>query len=238
MNKNIYQSERKYKKDVYPSPINYTKKTPYDKKIIPKKYQDFFDKLNFKEEIDTACRILNIKNDELAQDIFQDSLIKLLLTIKKKKYDDSQSSLRTYLRIIFKHTYFDYHRNNTKQKNWSTSHVTNSEWETINIFNTIQNWHNPEDLLINNEDQQINQKLYELLYSIPKWKKANTFYQYYIEQLSIAEIREQQWIPKNISTPRIELNRARIEIRKYLDTNPKIKEQLLSILRNEQTLVN
>ena len=153
-----------------------------------------------------AFILSKIRNRDLAEDIFQDTFIKVINSLQKGKYNEEGKFLPWVMRIA-NNLVIDYFR---KSKKMRTIAPTND----FDIFDILQDGEkNIEDNLVNN---QIHKDLRKLIEHLPEDQKEVLKMRYYAE-LSFKEISECTGVSINTALGRMRY--ALINLRKLIDTH-------------------
>ena len=153
-----------------------------------------------------AFILSKIRNKDLAEDIFQDTFIKVINSLQKGKYNEEGKFLPWVMRIA-NNLVIDYFR---KAKKMRTIAPTND----FDIFDVLQDGEkNIEDNLVNN---QIHKDLRKLIEHLPENQKEVLKMRYYAE-LSFKEISESTGVSINTALGRMRY--ALINLRKLIDSN-------------------
>jgi RNA polymerase sigma-70 factor (ECF subfamily) len=148
--------------------------------------------------------LLIVKNQQLAEDIFQDTFIKVIRSLKKGKYVENGKFLSWVLRIAHNLT-IDHFR---KEKLQAT--ISNDGLE-VDIFNSRKfSEKNIEDIMIN--DQILND-VKELIKELPEDQQQVIYMRHYMG-LSFKEIAEQTGVSINTALGRMRY--ALINLRKLI----------------------
>ncbi len=167
----------------------------------------------YKDRVFSSIMLI-VRDEELANDIFQDTFIKVINTLKKGKYNDEGKFLPWVMRIAH-NLCIDYFRVAKK-----VPVVSNNVDEEFDIFDTIGICdENVEDKMINEQILQDVKKLTELL---PEEQKDIIFMRFYAD-MSFKEIAEQYNISINTALGRMRY--ALINLRKLI----KEKNVILSV---------
>ena len=149
--------------------------------------------------------ILIVKNQQLAEDIFQDTFIKVIRSLKNGKYRDNGKFVSWVIRIAHNLT-IDHFR---KEKQFNT--LSNEDYEA-DIFNTRKLSDGTiEDILI---DNQIIQEVQLLIEKLPEDQKQVILLRHY-GGLSFKEIAEQTNVSINTALGRMRY--ALINLRKLIE---------------------
>ena len=145
-----------------------------------------------------------IQNQELAEDIFQDTFIKVINTLKKGKYNEEGKFLPWVLRIAH-NLVIDHFRSNKKMPSYNTG-------EDFDIFDIIKD----EDLSIETEliKEQINTDLRVLIDELPDDQKEVIIMRLY-KDMSFKEIAEISNVSINTALGRMRY--ALINLRKMIE---------------------
>ena len=153
-----------------------------------------------------AFILSKIRNKDLAEDIFQETFIKVINSLQKGKYNEEGKFLPWVMRIA-NNLVIDYFR---KAKKMRTIAPTND----FNIFDILQDGdRNIEDNLVND---QIHKDLRKLIEYLPEDQKEVLKMRYYAE-LSFKEISESTGVSINTALGRMRY--ALINLRKLIDSN-------------------
>ncbi len=149
--------------------------------------------------------ILIVKNQQLAEDIFQDTFIKVIRSLKDGKYKDNGKFVSWVIRIAHNLT-IDHFR---KEKQIST--YSNEDYEA-DIFNSKKLADGTiEDILVEN---QIVHEVKQLIEYLPEDQKQVILLRHY-GGLSFKEIAEQTGVSINTALGRMRY--ALINLRKLID---------------------
>ncbi|MAJ36830.1 MAG: RNA polymerase subunit sigma-24 [Flavobacteriaceae bacterium] len=145
-----------------------------------------------------------IQNQELAEDIFQDTFIKVINTLKKGKYNEEGKFLPWVLRIAH-NLVIDHFRSNKKMPSYNTG-------EDFDIFDIIKD----EDLSIETEliKEQINTDLRVLIDELPEDQIEVIIMRLY-KDMSFKEIAEISNVSINTALGRMRY--ALINLRKMIE---------------------
>ena len=151
-----------------------------------------------------AFILSKIRNRDLAEDIFQDTFIKVINSLQKGKYNEEGKFLPWVMRIA-NNLVIDYFRKSKKIR-------TIAPTENFDIFDILQDGEkNVEDNLVNN---QIHKDLRKLIEYLPEDQKEVLKMRYYAE-LSFKEISESTGVSINTALGRMRY--ALINLRKLID---------------------
>lgn len=173
-----------------------------------------FEQLMFrhKEKVYTKVYLM-VKNKDAAEDIFQDTFIKVINTLKKGKYNEEGKFLPWVMRIAHNLT-IDYFRKNKKMP------MVRSD-ERYDVFSSIkQNELNVEDQIVKD---QILGNVKQLIKELPQEQKEVVLMRIYYK-MSFKEISETLDISINTALGRMRY--ALINLRKIVD------EKNISLLVN------
>lgn len=149
-----------------------------------------------------------VKDEELANDIFQDTFMKIIITLKKNRYKEENKFILWAKRIAH-NLIIDYYR--VKSKHVKVSETT-FENEEFSIFDLLQNQDkNIEEILIEN---QINDDLIKMISFLPQ-NQQEVIKLRYFEGYSFKDIAEQTEISINTTLGRVRY--ALINLRKIMD---------------------
>jgi len=149
--------------------------------------------------------VLIVKKEQLAEDIFQDTFIKVINSLKAGKYQDNGRFLSWVIRISH-NLIIDHFR---KEKQLNTISNDNYEADLFNSHNFSDK--NIEDLLI---QDQIEIDIKKLINQLPEDQKEVILLRHYGE-LSFKEIAEQTNVSINTALGRMRY--ALINLRKLID---------------------
>ena len=149
--------------------------------------------------------LMVVKNQELANDIFQDTFIKVMASLRKKKYEERGSFISWIIRIAH-NLIIDHYR---KEKRLQT--VSNEENE-IDLFNSPKfSDSNIEEVLVK---RQIENDVRKLLETLPSEQKQVVLLRLYGD-LSFKEIAEITGVSINTALGRMRY--ALINLRKVIE---------------------
>ncbi|MCX8677075.1 MULTISPECIES: RNA polymerase sigma factor [Apibacter] len=150
-----------------------------------------------------------VNNPELAEDLFQDVFIKVILTLKEKKYNEEGKFLPWVLRISH-NLIIDHFRVSNKTKIINESSGQNEDY---NIFDFVKvSELSIEDLIIN---EQINLDLKRLINELSEDQKEVLELRFY-KGLSFKEIAEETNVGINTALGRMRY--AILNLRKLIET--------------------
>ena len=149
--------------------------------------------------------LLIVKNQELAEDIFQDTFIKVIKSLRRGKYQEKGIFVSWVIRIAH-NLIIDHYR---KEKHLKTYSNDDNE---VDIFNSPKySERNVEDLLI---QDQISQDVRKLVDELPSDQKQVILLRHY-GGLSFKEIAEQTSVSINTALGRMRY--ALINLRKLIE---------------------
>ncbi len=149
---------------------------------------------------------LFVKDESQANDIFQDTFIKIIDTIRKGKYNDEGKFIQWALRIAY-NLCVDHFRKNKRQPTVSTK-------EDFDIFDVIQdNEANAESKMIKS---QTHAKIRQLIDQLPEEQREVLILRHYAD-LSFKEIADLTRVSINTALGRMRY--ALINIRKMIEEN-------------------
>jgi len=152
-----------------------------------------------------AFILSKIRNRDLAEDIFQDTFIKVINSLQNGKYNEEGKFLPWVMRIA-NNLVIDYFRKSKKMR-------TIAPTDNFDIFDILQDGEkNIEDNLVNN---QIHKDLRKLIEHLPEDQKEVLKMRYYAE-LSFKEISESTGVSINTALGRMRY--ALINLRKLIDS--------------------
>jgi len=153
-----------------------------------------------------AFILSKIRNRDLAEDVFQDTFIKVINSLQKGKYNEEGKFLPWVMRIA-NNLVIDYFRKSKKMR-------TIAPTDNFDIFDILQDGEkNVEDNLVNN---QIHKDLRKLIEHLPEDQKEVLKMRYYAE-LSFKEISESTGVSINTALGRMRY--ALINLRKLIDSH-------------------
>ena len=153
-----------------------------------------------------AFILSKIRNRDLAEDIFQDTFIRVINSLQKGKYNEEGKFLPWVMRIA-NNLVIDYFRKSKKMRAIAPT-------DDFDIFDILQDGEkNIEDNLVNN---QIHKDLRKLIEHLPEDQKEVLKMRYYSE-LSFKEISECTGVSTNTALGRMRY--ALINLRKLIDTH-------------------
>jgi RNA polymerase sigma factor (sigma-70 family) len=149
--------------------------------------------------------LLNVKNHHLAEDIFQDTFIKVVRSLNMGSYTDNGKFISWVMRIAH-NLIIDHYR---REKNMTMVSKDNS---TVDMFNSPKfSDQNIEDLMI---DDQILSDVRDLVEELPEEQRQVVVMRLYLD-LSFKEIAEQTNVSINTALGRMRY--ALINLRKIVD---------------------
>ncbi|HKM92479.1 MAG TPA: sigma-70 family RNA polymerase sigma factor [Prolixibacteraceae bacterium] len=158
----------------------------------------------YKDKVFTYI-LITVKNHHLAEDIFQDTFIKVIRSLNLGRYTDSGKFVSWVMRIAH-NLVIDHYR---KEKSMNTYSNDGSE---IDLFNSSKfSDENIEDLLIN---EQILSEVRDLIEELPDDQKQVVMLRHYMG-LSFKEIADQTDVSINTALGRMRY--ALINLRKIIE---------------------
>lgn len=155
-----------------------------------------------------------VKDDELANDIFQDVFIKIVDTIRKGKYNHEGKFIQWALRISY-NLCVDHFRKNKRRTKVSSS-------ETFDILNIIEsNDPNSEESIIQNQSHN---KLRQIIERLPDEQKEVVLLRHYAD-MSFKEISMLTKVSINTSLGRMRY--ALINMRKMITENESVLNEVM-----------
>lgn len=146
-----------------------------------------------------------VRDTTVAEDIFQDTFIKVINTLKSGKYTDEGKFLPWVNRIAH-NLVIDYFRKNKRMP------MYNSPDEDFDIFSTIKMYDtNIEDRIVRN---QLHSSMHKFIEKLPKEQKE-VLYMRHFGDLSFNEIAEQTNVSINTALGRMRY--ALINLRKMME---------------------
>ena len=153
-----------------------------------------------------AFILSKIKNRDLAEDIFQDTFIKVINSLQKGKYNEEGKFLPWVMRIAHNLVIDHFRKSNTMR--------TIAPKDDFDIFDIIHDHSkNVEETLVNG---QIHTDLRKLIEYLPEDQKEVLKMRYYAE-LSFKEISERTGVSINTALGRMRY--ALLNLRKLIDKN-------------------
>jgi len=153
-----------------------------------------------------AFIVSKIRNRDLAEDIFQDTFIKVINSLQKGKYNEEGKFLPWVMRIAH-NLVIDHFRKSNKMR-------TIAPKDDFDIFDIIHDdSKNVEENMVN---EQIHKDLRKLIEHLPEDQKEVLKMRYYAE-LSFKEISESTGVSINTALGRMRY--ALINLRKLIDTH-------------------
>ena len=149
--------------------------------------------------------LLIVKNPQLAEDIFQDTFIKVIKSLRRGKYQDKGKFVSWVLRISH-NLVIDYYR---KQKYQNTVSNDDNEYDLLNSKNLSDD--NIEDVLVQN---QIIQHVRVLVDHLPDDQRNVVYLRHYCG-LSFKEIADQTGVSINTALGRMRY--ALINMRRMIE---------------------
>ncbi len=154
--------------------------------------------------------ISKVRDQDLANDLFQDTFIKVINTLKSGKYNDEGKFLPWVMRIAH-NLVIDHFRKHNRVKMISETTYQNPEYT---IFHTLSDQSlNVEQEMIKDE---LESQLIELIEFLPESQKEVLKMRLY-QDLSFQEIADQEDVSINTALGRMRY--ALINLRKYIDEN-------------------
>lgn len=151
--------------------------------------------------------LLVIKERELAEDIFQDTFIKVIHTLKRREYRD-EGKFYPWIKRIAHNLMVDHFRNSKKMR--MVSNVVNREGEEVSIFDILKlKQESAEEKLMKLETRK---DLKELIALLPEEQKEIVFMRHYLD-MSFKEISEATNVSLNTALGRMRY--ALINLRKF-----------------------
>jgi len=148
-----------------------------------------------------------VKNHDLANDVLQDTFIKVMTSLRKKKYEDRGSLISWIIRISH-NLIIDHYR---KEKRFPTISNTDTEYDIFNNSNFSDA--NIEEIIVKN---QIENDVKRLIDTLPFEQKQVVLLRIYGD-LSFKEISEMTNVSINTALGRMRY--ALINLRKIIELN-------------------
>ena len=151
-----------------------------------------------------------LMDEDLANDIFQDTFIKIIITLKERRYKEENKFILWAKRIAH-NLIIDHYRLQSKNIKISETTFENEEFSIFDIIKEPDN--NIEDKLI---DRQINEDLLKMLVMLPENQQEVIKLRFY-DGLSFKDIADQTDTSINTTLGRVRY--ALINLRKIMDEN-------------------
>jgi RNA polymerase sigma-70 factor (ECF subfamily) len=151
-----------------------------------------------------------LMDEDLANDIFQDTFIKIIITLKERRYKEENKFILWAKRIAH-NLIIDHYRIQSKNIKISETTFENEEFSIFDIIKEPEN--NIEDKLI---DRQINEDLLKMLVMLPENQQEVIKLRFY-DGLSFKDIADQTDTSINTTLGRVRY--ALINLRKIMDEN-------------------
>jgi RNA polymerase sigma-70 factor, ECF subfamily len=148
--------------------------------------------------------VMLVKDKQLADDIFQDTFVKVIHKLKSGKYNEEGKFLQWVMRIAHNMT-IDHFR---KEKRFNTV----NENDEYDIFNTIKSFDLPYEHAVIKE--QINEELRQLVEQLPREQRDVLKMRHYMD-MSFKEIAEETDVSINTALGRMRY--ALINLRKMIE---------------------
>ena len=183
--------------------------------FLIKEYQngceDAFEVLinRYKSELFTFI-YYKVLDEDLANDIFQDTFIKIIITLKEKRYNE-EGKFIVWAKRIAHNLIIDYFRFNSKNHRVSTISHDDDEFSIFDILQEPSE--NIEDQLIKN---QIFEDLHGMIHFLPESQQEVIKLRFF-DGLSFKEIAEHTGTSINTTLGRVRY--ALINLRKVMDDN-------------------
>ncbi|MFC6266984.1 RNA polymerase sigma factor [Frigoriflavimonas asaccharolytica] len=151
-----------------------------------------------------------ILNKDLANDIFQDAFMKIIVTLKKGKYNE-EGKFILWAKRIAHNLVIDHYRLKAKNRNISETTYSNEEFSILDMIQETSE--NIEESLITH---QINSDLAKLLVQLPE-KQQEVIKLRFFDNMSFKEIADHTECSINTTLGRVRY--ALINLRKIKDEN-------------------
>lgn len=151
-----------------------------------------------------------IQDNELANDLFQDTFMKIIITLKEGKYNE-EGKFILWAKRIAHNLIIDYYRAKNKYHKVSETTYADEEFSIFDILKDTEN--NIEDELIT---QQIYQDLHRIITYLPKNQQEILKLRFF-DGLSFKEIAEHTETSINTTLGRVRY--ALINLRKIVEEN-------------------
>ncbi len=147
-----------------------------------------------------------VKNECLAEDIFQDTFIKVISSLKQGKYNEQGVFVSWVVRIAH-NLVIDYFRKNKKMPT-----ISNDVSDELDMFNNVKY----ADMTIEDEliQGQISDKIRQLVYQLPEEQREVVLLRHFGD-LSFKEIADQTGVSINTALGRMRY--ALINLRKLIE---------------------
>ena len=155
-----------------------------------------------------------VRNRDLADDIFQETFIKAITTIKRGKYTES-GKFRSWLSRIAHNLVIDYFRSEQKQ-----SIISNDEYE-YDLFNNSK--FSDDTIEMNMVKEQIHSDVKKLVDTLPEMQREVLNMRYY-NDMSFKEIADKTGVSINTALGRMRY--AILNMRKVADDNSMILSEI------------
>ena len=156
-----------------------------------------------------AFILSKVKNQQLAEDIFQDAFIKVIKSIKTKKYNEEGKFLPWLMRISHNLVIDYFRKNNRKPREATTKNP-----QDFDIFDIIASNDNTKELDLIKEEQI--KLLNKLILELPEEQREVLLMRHY-NDMSFKEIAEKSGVSINTALGRMRY--ALINIRKLIQEN-------------------
>ena len=155
-----------------------------------------------------------VRNRDLADDIFQETFIKAITTIKRGKYTES-GRFRSWISRIAHNLVIDYFRSEQKQ-----SIISNDEYE-YDLFNNSK--FSDDTIEMNMVKEQIHSDVKKLVDTLPEMQREVLNMRYY-NDMSFKEIADKTGVSINTALGRMRY--AILNMRKVADDNSMILSEI------------
>ncbi|MBE2247146.1 MAG: sigma-70 family RNA polymerase sigma factor [Candidatus Competibacteraceae bacterium] len=172
--------------------------------------QSFNQLLNRHKQKVYAFIMMKVKDPDVAEDIFQDTFIKVVNTLKGGKYQE-EGRFASWLMRIAHNLVIDYFRRAKRMPSFEAGGNDDDDFDVFSIIRIPDT--NIEDQLIK---QQTHEQLHKLIAKLPKEQKEVLFMRLYAD-MSFQEIADQTKVSINTALGRMRY--AIINLRKLMEEN-------------------
>ena len=151
-----------------------------------------------------------IMDEDLANDVFQDTFMKIIITFKENRYNE-EGKFILWAKRIAHNLIIDHFRLKTKHNKVSESSFDNEEFSIFDLI--AENEENIEERLIS---KQINDDLFKMLHLLPE-NQQEVIKLRFFDGLSFKEIADQTETSINTTLGRVRY--ALINLRKIMEEN-------------------
>ena len=151
-----------------------------------------------------------VMDEDLANDLFQDTFMKIIITLKEKRYNE-EGKFNLWAKRIAYNLIIDHYRFKNKYQKISETTYENEEFSIFDLIREPSE--NIEDQLVS---KQIHQDLSRMLYLLPETQQEIIKLRFF-DGLSFKEIAEQTNTSINTTLGRVRY--ALINLRKIMEEN-------------------